>query len=559
MQPNISVQRSFDQILSAFRWQIPERFNVADAICTRHARATPDAPALIFVDHDGRARTTTFGELETLSCRLANALAALGAGPGTIVGANLPQGPEIILAHVAVTRLGGIILPLTVLFGPDALRYRLEDSGARILITTQEGFERSEPALAGLPELQHVLVVREDRQGKPAAGSDTSDFWKVLEKGASTRPVFDTAADDPAVLLYTSGTTGHPKGVLHAHAMPIAATTSMSYVHDLFPKTGDRMWTPADWAWAGGLNTMWTALFHGRAVVAARAAKFDPERAVDLIATHGVRNAFIPPTALRFMRALPLDDIRRRCPMRSLMSGGEALGSDMIAWGQDAFGVTISEGFGLSEAFIPIGNCPSLFPVRSGSMGRALPGHEIAVLDEAGRPLPDGERGELALKRPNPLLFRTYWRQPEATAAKFKGDWCLFGDVATRDTDGYIWFHGRNDDVIKSSGYRIGPQEVEDCLVQHPAVRLAGVVGTPDPQRGAVVTAFLVLRDGVTASDQLAAEIQTFVRHQLSAHEYPRKIRFIAEMPLTMSGKIRRLDLRDMEKVAAAVNGPATE
>ena len=347
-------------------------------------------------------------------------------------------------------------------------------------------------------------------------------------------------------MLYTSGTTGQPKGVLHAHRMILASTTSMSFAHDLFPQSGDRMWTPADWAWAGGMNALLTTLIHGKAIVATRPAKFDPEQAVDLMARHGVRNTFIPPTALRMMRALPSESISERCRLRSLMSGGEALGSDMIAWGNEMFGVTISEGFGLTEAFIPIGNSPSLFPVRSGSMGRALPGHEVAVLDDAGQTLPDGERGQLALRRPSPLLFLEYWKQPAATAAKFYGDWCLFGDVVTRDEDGYIWFHGRNDDVIKSSGYRIGPQEVEDCLVQHPAVRLAGVIGTPDAIRGEIVTAFLVLKQGVTGSPVLADDIRAFVRQRLAAHEYPREIHFIDDMPLTVTGKIRRLDLRTM-------------
>ena len=535
-----------EAVRAAFRWQIPERFNIAQAVCRRHARATPDAPALIHVAGDGRVRTYTYGELETLSCRLANALGALGVVPGTVVGVNLPQGPETILALIATTRLGAIFLPLAVLFGPDALRHRLADSGARVLITTAEGHDRCRPALADLCSLRHTLVVSDI----PRAHDD--DFWRVLERGAGERPVVDTTSSEPGLLLYTSGTTGNPKGVLHAHAMILASTTGMGYAHDQFPQPGDRMWTPADWAWAGGLNAVLTTLIHGKAIVAARNARFDPGDALRLIETQAIRNAFIPPTALRYMRALPTVELQRRARMRSLMSGGEALGSDMIAWGRQAFGVTISEGFGLTEAFIPIGNCPSLFPVRSGSMGRALPGHDIAVLDDAGEPLPAGERGQLALRRPNPLLFLEYWRNPAATAAKFRGDWCLFGDIVTRDADDYIWFHGRNDDVIKSSGYRIGPQEVEDCLVRHPAVRLAGVIGTPDAMRGELVTAFLVLRDGHAASPALAVEIQDFVRHRLAAHEYPRKIRFIADMPLTVTGKIRRLDLRELEARSAS-------
>ena len=530
----------YDQIRINFRWGIPARFNIADAICGQHARATPDAPALIIVASDGSARTFSYGEMETLSSRLANALAARGVGPGSIVAVNLPQGPETILSLIAATRLGAIFLPLATLFGPEALRYRLEDSGASVLITTSEGYERCRSGLDVLPDLRHTIVVSDP----PCVHG--LDFWRLLERGTASHTAKDTAAEDPGLLLYTSGTTGQPKGVLHAHRMILASTASMSFAHDLFPQDSDRMWTPADWAWAGGMNALLTTLIHGKAIVATRPTKFDPDQAVDLMARHEVRNTFIPPTALRMMRALPVEKIAGRCRLRSLMSGGEALGSDMIAWGRETFGVTISEGFGLTEAFIPIGNSPSLFPVRSGSMGRALPGHEVAVLDDAGQPLPDGQRGQLALRRPDPLLFLQYWKQPAATAAKFRGDWCLFGDIVTRDEDGYIWFHGRNDDVIKSSGYRIGPQEVEDCLVRHPAVRHAGVIGTPDAIRGEVVTAFLVLNDGVTGSSALAEEIRGYVRQHLAAHEYPRLIHFIDAMPLTVTGKIRRLDLRTL-------------
>lgn len=531
---------SFDDIRAAFRWQIPERFNIAHALCARHAAATPDAPALIFAERDGRARTFTYRDIDDLSARLAHVLTALGVTPGTVVGLNLPQCPETIITHLAVARMGAIVLPLAVLFGPEALRYRLDDSGARVLITSLEGDERARTALADLPTLRHSITVADNPR------ADAMDFWSLIDKASANHAIVDTASSDPAILLYTSGTTGQPKGVLHAHRMPIASTTGMSYAHDLFPQPGDRMWTPADWAWAGGLNALWTTLIHGRAIVAASAQRFDPEQAVELMHRHRVRNAFIPPTALRMMRALPADRVRQRCDLRSLMSGGEAMGSDMVEWGRDVLGVTFSEGYGLTEAFIPIGNCPSLFPVRWGSMGRALPGHDIAVLDDGGQPVPDGTRGQLALRRPNPLLFLEYWRNPDATAAKFRNDWCLFADVATRDAEGYIWFHGRNDDVIKSSGYRIGPQEVEDCLLQHPAVRHAGVVGTPDALRGEIVTAFVVPSEGSRPDDALVADLQEFVRRRLAAHEYPRKIHFLAEMPLTVTGKIRRLDLRTL-------------
>ena len=321
----------------------------------------------------------------------------------------------------------------------------------------------------------------------------------------------------------------------------------MALPQDLFPKPGDRFWTPADWAWAGGLlDVLMPSLYHGVSVVGSARSKFDPEWAFALMARHGVRNVFMPPTALRLMRQVE-NPRRFGCGLRSIGTGGERLGEDMIAWGRDTFGLTLNEFFGQTEVNLVVGNCASLFPVRPGSMGRAIPGHTVEIVDHDGRVLPAGEAGVVAVKRPDPVMFLEYWRKPEATAEKFRGDWCLLGDVATKDGDGYFWYQGRDDDIISSAAYRIGPGEVEECLMKHPAVALAGVIGSPDPIRGEVVAAFIVPREGVAAGPQLAAEIQTFVRQRLAAHEYPRKIRFIKEMPMTVTGKVRRVDLRKMD------------
>ena len=533
---------SYAQLCADFRWRIPDRFNIARAMCERHAAATPDASALVFVEADRTTRVTTYGQLDAAASRLANVLAAHGVGANEIVAIHLPQCLEVILAHLACAKLGAIALPLAVLFAPDALRFRLADSEAAVLITTRDGYDTARDALADLPMLRHTLVV------SPPGAPRTGDLDDLMSRASATRPAVDTAALDPAVMLYTSGTTGQPKGVLHAQRMPLASTQGFVFLHDGFPQPGDRMWTPADWAWAGGLNTVWTSLLHGATLVAERAEKFDPERDVDLMHRTQVRNAVIPPTALRLMRGLPIATIRAACDLRTLASGGEALGADMIAWGQDALGLTIAEGFGLTEAFVPVGNPPRLFPVRPGSMGRALPGHEMAVLGADDREVGVGERGQLALRRPNPLLFLEYRRNPAATAARFVGDWCLFGDLVTRDADGYLWFLGRNDDIINTSGYRLGPSEVEECLLRHPAVALAGAIGTPDPVRGEVVVAYLVLRPGHAGSDALVAELQGHVRARLAAHAIPRHVRFVDELPLTVTGKIRRLDLREMER-----------
>ena len=536
---------AYQQLRSGFRWNIPARVNIARAISEAPAATRPDAPALIFADRDGSVRTFTCRELDELASRFANALAGLGVGPGPIVGLNLAQCPETVITHIAVAKLGAIVLPLAVLFGPDALRYRLTDSGASVLVTTGEGYDRCAAMLRHVPALRHTVIA--DANGR--AGN--RDFWTLLERGASGRVAADTAADDPALMLYTSGTTGNPKGVLLAHRTILGTSPGAALIHDGLASQGgkpdDRIWTPADWAWAGGLNgVLWPALLYGAPLVATPPMKFDPEWALDFMGRLEVRNAFIPPTALRFLRAIPTAKARAACDIRSLFTGGEKLGPDLIDWGREAFGVTLSEAFGQTEGNVIIGNSPKLFALRIGSMGRALPGHEVEIVDETGRVLPPGTPGMIALKRPNPVLMLEYWKQPEATAAKFAGDWCLYGDIATKDVDGYFWFQGRNDDIIKSSGYRIGPGEVEDCLVQHPAVRLAGVIGVQDAVRGEAVTAFIVLADGHDPSEALAADIQAFVRTRLAAHEYPRQIHFIADMPMTVTGKIRRLDLRAM-------------
>ena len=541
--------KTYEQVRQEFRWNIPERFNIARAISETPATLAPDALALVYAQADGTTRRFTRRELDTLSCRFANALAGIGVGPGHVVGLNLAQCPETVIAHIAAAKLGAIILPLAVLFGPDAIRYRLNDSGTRVLVTTSEGYERCAHALRDVPGITHTILT-----DGPAGDSN---FWTLLEKGAPERKAPDTGANDPALMLYTSGTTGNPKGVLHAHRAILGVSPNVAISHDgLGSYSGqpdDCIWTPADWAWAGGLNgVLWPALLYGVPLVATPPMKFDPEWTADFMGRHKIRNVFIPPTALRFMKALPTARVRSACNIRSLFTGGEKLGPELIEWGREALGITLSEVFGQTEGNLVIGNSPKMFPIRVGSMGRAMFGHEVEVVDETGRVMPVGEPGIVALKRPDPVLLLEYWKLPEATAAKYAGDWALYGDMAVKDEDGYFWFQGRNDDIIKSSGYRIGPSEVEDCLVQHPAVRLAGVIGTPDPVRGEAVTAFIVVTEGHQPSDTLAAEIQTFVRERLAAHEYPRKIRFIPEMPMTVTGKIRRLDLRALEKSAGS-------
>ena len=535
--------RTYEEAYRSFRWETPARFSIAEAICERHAAANADAPALLYEQPDGSLRTWSFGEVAAQAARCANALAHLGVGRGVIVGIHLPQCPESLIAHVAVQKLGAIALPLFTLFGPDAVGYRLGDSGARVLITTPAALERTADAVRAVDTVKHVLTV------SALGDHGTNDFWSLLGRAAPNAPTADTSADDPAILMYTSGTTGNPKGALQAQRVLLGHLPGVMVPHDFFPQPGDRFWTPADWAWAGGLlDVLFPSLFHGVAVVGSARAKFDPEWAFEFMARHGVRNTFLPPTALRLMRQVPNPRARYAYALRSLGTGGERLGEDMMAWGRETFGLDLSEFYGQTEVNLVIGNSPRLFPVRSGSMGRAIPGHAVEVVDDNGKVLPAGKPGVVAVRRPDPVMFLQYWKKPEATAEKFRGDWCLLGDVAVKDEEGYFWFQGRDDDIISSAGYRIGPGEVEECLSKHPAVALAGVVGSPDPVRGEVVAAFIVLAAGYEPSPALAAEIQAFVKERLAAHEYPRKVRFLSMMPMTVTGKIRRMDLRELDR-----------
>jgi acetyl-CoA synthetase len=354
-----------------------------------------------------------------------------------------------------------------------------------------------------------------------------------------------TRADDPALIIYTSGTTGQPKGALHAHRVLLGHLPGVEMSHDLLPQPGDRIWTPADWAWIGGLlDVLLPALHHGVPVVARRFRKFTGEAAFQLIQDFGIRNAFLPPTALKVMRAVEDPRGRWTFALRSIASGGETLGAELIEWGRRIFGLTINEFYGQTECNMIVSSCAKLMPARPGIMGRAAPGHHLAIVDATGGEVPAGEQGAIAVRRPDPVMFLEYWNNPQATAAKFAGGWLLTGDAGIMDAEGWIRFVGRDDDVITSAGYRIGPGEIEDCLLGHPAVRMAGVVGKPDAARTEIVKAYVVLKDGFAASAELAREIQLHVKSRLAAHEYPREVAFVADLPMTTTGKIIRRELR---------------
>ena len=530
---------TYETLRDGFRWDIPERYNIAVDTIDRHAAERPLDLALVFEDEAGAIERLTFEDIRRASNRLANVLVGLGHAPGDRVAILLPQAPETALAHLAAYRAGFIAVPLFVLFGPEAIEYRLADSGATALITDLADWPKVAEIRDRLPDLRTIIVVG-------GGGVDgTLDFAAVTAAASDTFATVDTAAEDPAIIIYTSGTTGPPKGALHAHRFLLGHMPGVLLPQEFPPQPGDLFWTPADWAWIGGLyDVLFPAWQWGIPVLAHRSRRFDPERALDLMVRHRVTNVFLPPTALKLMRrsgARPGPGLA----LRAVASGGESLGAELLDWGRATLGVTINEFYGQTECNLVVSNVASVMPIRPGSMGRAVPGHEVAVVDDDGRVLPPGEVGELAVSRPDPVMFLEYWNQPEATAAKFSGDWMRTGDRASIDADGYLWYQARNDDVITSSGYRIGPGEIEDCLLRHPAVGMVAVVGIPDPDRTEVVKAFVVLAPGVEPSDALTVELQAFVRERLAAHEYPRLIEYVEELPLTATGKVMRRVLRD--------------
>ena len=533
--------KDYQTLCEQFRWQIPEFYNIGVDICDKWA-SDPHRKALIYDDDAGRVHTYTFRDLKAQSNRLANGLRALGITAGDRVGILLPQRPETAISHISIYKLGAIAIPLFTLFGTDALSYRLANSKARAVITDSANLSKIQAIRDSLPDLKVVIVTDGD------IPDGITGFADLIDRGTATFTPVATRADDPALIIYTSGTTGPPKGALHAHRVLLGHLPGVELPHNFFPQPGDRFWTPADWAWIGGLiDALFPSWHHGIAVVAHRARKFDPEAAFHLLAKHGIRNAFMPPTALKLMRQVPDPNSRFDFSMRSIGSGGETLGEELLEWGKRVMGLTINEFYGQTECNVVVGSCSAIMPNRPGSMGRPIPGHDVAVVDENGHPMPAGSVGEIAVRRPDPVMFLEYWENPQATRAKFIGDWSLTGDLARMDDDGYLWFVGRKDDLITSSGYRIGPAEIEDCIMKHPAVSMVAVIGRPDPVRTQIVKAFIVLGEGHQPSAETAEEIQQFVKQRLAAHEYPREIEFLTSLPMTATGKIMRRELKQQE------------
>ena len=532
-------KRNYEDVYGSFRWDIPEYFNIGVAVCDRHTDRR-DQTALFLENAAGEEKRLTFDELRSCSDRFAKALREVGVRKGDRVGIVLPQRAETAIAHIAIYKLGAVALPLAVLFGRDALSYRLSDSGARVVVTDATRAKVIDAIRDEVPALETVIICED--------GPDETEFWSMLDRASGEITPENTRSDEPAILIYTSGTTGPPKGALVAHRGLLGNLTGFELSQNFFPQQNDLMWTPADWAWTGGLlDGLVPSLFYGVPVLGYEGGKFDPEKAFSLMEKYSVRNAFIPPTALKMMMQIGNAHQRFRLKIRSIMSAGEQVGVEVVRWAEEALKVKVNEMWGQTEFNYLVGNCAAMFPVKPGSMGRPYPGHVVDVIDENGAPMPDGEVGELAAKKGDPVMFLGYWQNEAATREKFIGDWFCTGDVGYRDSDGYLWFVGRKDDVISSAGHRVGPGEVEDCLLKHPAVAQAAVVGSPDELRGSVIKAFIVLAEGHAPSEQLVTDIQQSVRTRLAAYEYPREIEFIEELPMTTTGKIRRIELRHRE------------
>ncbi|MEC3860019.1 AMP-binding protein [Mesobacterium sp. TK19101] len=509
----LSKSNSYDTLRKRFDWDLPSTLNMAHQVCDGWAATDPDRIAMLEVAPD-RVRRITFGDLWYRSRQVETALIERGILRGHRVGVLLSQSPLCAAAHIAIWRLGAISVPLFKLFREDALRSRIDDAGLGVVVTDLEG-------VALLAGMGVATITRSD-----------------LATAAGTKAGVDTGPEDPAVLIYTSGTTGKPKGALHGHRILTGHLPGVEMSHDFLGQPGDVIWTPADWAWIGGLfDVLMPGLALGVPVVASRMPKFSIEECQRICAEASVRNVFFPPTALRMLKAA-----NASIPgLRSVASGGEPLGAEMLAWGQEAFGLKINEFYGQTECNMVASSCSTLFAPKPGCIGKAVPGHDVAVIGPDGRPC-DGE-GDVAIRRGSASMMLEYWRNPRATQEKFRGNWLLTGDRGVIE-DGYIRFLGREDDVITSAGYRIGPAEIEDCLLTHPAVATVGVVGKPDPLRTEIVKAYVVLKDGFDSSDDLAAELQTWVKERLAGHSYPREISFLDALPMTVTGKVIRKALK---------------
>ncbi len=563
----------YDTLHSRFCWQVPEHFNMAEVCSRRWAEDASVArrTAVIGCTPGQPDRHHSYAELQAHANRLSNGLAGLGVQRGDRVAIVMPQRFETAVAYMAVLQMGAVGMPLSQLFGPEALEFRLQDSGAVVAICDPSTLAAVQSVVGKCPALRGVIAVD--------GGNGALEWSAALEQQPAHFDAVHTLADEAAVLIYTSGTTGNPKGALIPHRALIGNLTGFVCSQNWFgfdPSDASVpseavLWSPADWAWTGGLmDALLPTLYFGRPIVAFN-GRFSAQTALELMQCHGVTHSFLFPTALKaMMKAFPRPREQFTLRLQAIMSAGEAVGDAVFAYCQQQLGVTVNEMFGQTEINYIVGNCARLWPARPGSMGKGYPGHRVAVIDDDGRECPVGVPGDVAVHRrdihgdPDPIFFLGYWKNDAATRAKFTGDpgdsWCRTGDIAVRDADGYLWYQGRADDVFKAAGYRIGPSEIENCLVKHPAVANAAVVPKPDAERGAVVKAYVVLAQEYLAATlgrslgdavseaALTAELQAHVKGKLAPYEYPKEIEFVDALPMTTTGKVQRRVLRLQEE-----------
>jgi acetyl-CoA synthetase len=545
-----------------WRWSIPHRFNLARACVARWSeqRSTISPSALLIKGIGETNLSLTYSNLHHQSSLLLGVLRRSHYSESDRIAICLPQRAETAISLFAILQMGGVAVPLTILFGSDALEYRLKNAECKAVICDGSSIANVLAVRANVPTLRDVIVCDADKIAN--LPDDVLSFDELMANATPDFNCADTLADDPAFVIYTSGTTGPPKGALIPHRAMFGNMSGFLYSHNLRPDPKKALedvepfvfWSPADWAWTGGLwDALLPTLFLGQTIVAAP-GRFDPIRAFELMEEHKVTSTFLFPTALKMMmKAVPNPREKYDLKLRSIMSAGESVGDTVFNWTRDALGVTTNEMFGQTELNYIVGNSHKLWPAKAGSMGRGYPGHRVAIVDDAGEPLPAGSTGDVAVNRfdihgdPDPVFFLGYLNSETATRDKYSADWCRTGDMARIDEDGYLWYEGRSDDVIKSAGYRIGPAEVESCLIQHPAVAMAAVIGKPDAERGAIVKAFVVLAADFVASKPLEEELARHVRGKLAPYEYPKEFEFVNELPMTTTGKIQRKVLRERE------------
>ena len=517
--------RTYEQVCAEHEWRVPERYNIAQDVCDKHAR---EKPAMVWERHDGARREVSWGELQDLANQAANVLRDRGVRKGDRVAVVLPPTPETAAVFFGVWKNAALLLSMSVLYGDEGIAHRLRDAQPKVLVTDAANAARSDASLVD------ELLILDD----------------ALLAGASTAfETADTSADDPAQLYYTSGTTGLAKGIVHAHRY-ILGHEEFTYCHEV--QDGERFHGMGEWAWAAGIAPLLGPWRLGAVqYVFQRAGGFDPAEQLDFLSRNEVTNVFTTPTAMRAMMAVEDAGVRHPQRFRRVCSAGEPLNPEAIRWFREQYGITVLDYYGLTESYPLVANFPFM-EVREGSMGRPMPGWDVRLLDEDEQPVAQGERGEICLRaRSNPHYPVGYWRNEEAGEEAFGGEWFHSKDAATQDADGYVWYAGRADDVIIAAGYRIGPFEVESACLEHAAVREAAAVASPDEVKGNVVKAFIVLAEGHEPSDELAADIRRHVRGRLSAYAYPRRVEFVADLPKTLTGKIRRIELRQREQEAA--------